>query len=349
LRYLHAFRHLPPFAGALFAAISVGAAGVVRERLSGPLHGHPFLLFFPAIILTSLLFGGGAGFVAVVLSVFAAAWVVEPERSLLLSWEQVPSLILFAVTAFICAAAIELLQVATRENIEGEERLKTTQASEQSQETRLAETLHRVRNDLGALASLLTLQSRRRPEAADALAAAANQIRVLGRLHSRFSLAADGEAVVFCDDFLRELVRDLETTHFGEGGVRLEVEAEREALPLRTASTLGLIVNELVTNAAKYAFPNGRGAIRVSFRRAEGVDTLIVADDGVGPGDRIQGSGMGSDLLHRLAGQLGGEFRRERGPNGRGTTGIETVPVEPIAPTPTDAEAGRPASAERQE
>lgn len=341
MRYLRAFRRLPPFAGTLFAAISVGIAGLVREALIGPLHPHPFLLFFPAIILTSVLFGRGAGFVAVILSIFVAAWVVEPDRSFSVTREQILPLVLFAVTATICAGAIELLRVAVRENIEGEERLKTTRASEWEKQTRLAETAHRVRNDLGALASLLTLQSRRRPEAADVLAAAANQIRVLGRLHARLSQAQDGEAVVYSDDFLNELVRDLEAAHFGERNVRVEVEADHEALKFDTASTFGLIVNELVTNAAKYAFPKGRGVIRISFRRTGGLDRLIVADDGVGPGERIQGSGMGSDLLRRLAAQLGGEFTRESGPDGRGTVATVTVPAKPMA---LEAAAGRGAS-----
>lgn len=346
LRRLRAFRRLPPVAGMLFALISVGAAGVARETLSGPLHGNPFLLFFPAVILTSVLFGGGAGFVAVALSVLVAAWVIEPEGSLQLTREQVLPLVLFAVTAFICAGAIELLHVAIRENIESEARLKTTQASDWSKQTHLSETVHRVRNDLGVLASLLTLQSRRRPEAADALAAAANQVRVLGRLHTRFSLA-DEEAVVRSDDFLGELVRDLETTRFSEGGVRLAVETDGQVLPLNTATTLGLIVNELITNAAKYAFPDGRGTIEISFHRQGDVDVLVVADDGVGPGDRVQGTGKGSELLRRLAAQLGGDFRRERRPDGRGTLATVTLPVTPIAPTPTDGDADRPASAER--
>ena len=331
LRYLRALRRLPPFAGTLFAAISVGAAGVACERLSGPLHGSPFLLFLTAIILTSLLFGGGAGFVAVVLSVFLAVWLAEPERRFRLAREQILPVALFAVTALICAGALELLRLAMGQNIEREERLKTAQASAWSQQTRLRETVHRLRNDLGALASLLTMQSRRRPEAADALAAAANQIRVLARLHTRLS-EADGAGVVSSDDFLHELVWDLEATRFSEGGVRLEVEADREALPLETATTVGLIVNELLTNAAKYAFPDGRGVIEISLRRQGDVDTVTVADDGVGPGDKVQGTGMGSELLRRLAGQLGGEFRRERRPDGRGTIATVTMPVKPITP-----------------
>jgi two-component sensor histidine kinase len=322
LRYLRALRRLPPFAGMLFALISVGAAVLVREKLGVHLHGHPFVLFFLAIILTSLLFGGGAGVLAVALSVVA----------LRLTRVEILPLTLFAVTALVFIGAIELLRVAIRE---GEERVKTTQASEWSVRTRLKETVHRLRNDLGALASLLTLQSRRRPEAADALAVAANQIRALARLHARLS-DAEGVAIVCSDEFLRELVRDLLTTHFSEKDVRLELEADRQALSLMTATTLGLIVNELVTNAAKYAFPDGRGVIEVSFWRQGDVDTLTVADDGVGPGEKVQGTGMGSDLLHRLAGQLDGAFRRERGTAGRGTIATVTMPVKPIASNPDE-------------
>jgi two-component sensor histidine kinase len=72
--------------------------------------------------------------------------------------------------------------------------------------------------------------------------------------------------------------------------------------------------------------------IRVSFRRHEDVAVLVVADDGVGAGEAVQGTGMGSDLLRRLAGQLGGEFRRERGPDDRGTVVTVTIPVKPTPP-----------------
>ncbi|HYF89993.1 sensor histidine kinase, partial [Azospirillum sp.] len=81
---------------------------------------------------------------------------------------------------------------------------------------------------------------------------------------------------------------------------------------------LGLITNELVTNAVKYAFPDGSGTVRVEFTADEGrgQGCLIVADNGIGMGEPRPGS-TGLTLVAGLAQQLGGEV--EQAPTERGT------------------------------
>lgn len=330
-RRLSPLRSLPAWVGALFAVGSVLVAGLCRELLDNPLRGHPFLLFFPAILLTSLLFDHGAGFIAAALSVVFSVWFVAPEHSFVIASPQVASLVLFAVVAFACAGAIELLQVAVCETVERDKQLRAAEASGEQKETLLVESSHRVRNDLGALANLLTLQSRRVPEAAAALEAAANQVRVLGRVHSRFS-HADGHAVVCSDDFLNELARDLQQIQCAQADFELRVEAERAELGLDTATMVGLIVNELVTNSAKYAFPQGHGLVVISFKRQGEHYVLTVADNGVGPGEETRGTGMGTDLLQRLAKQLHGEFHRGRCEKLGGTAAKVLFPAKPVTP-----------------
>jgi two-component sensor histidine kinase len=100
---------------------------------------------------------------------------------------------------------------------------------------------------------------------------------------------------------------------------------------------LGLVLNETVTNALKYAFPEGRaGTVRVRFVR-EGEDfVLTVADDGIGlpqEGDVTErrprrGSGLGTRLLSALAAQLRGTFTRRPGENGVGTVAELRFPVK---------------------
>jgi two-component sensor histidine kinase len=343
LRRLMPLRGLPGWVGAVFAVGSVLVAAVCRQLLAEPLRGHPFLLFFPPIILTSLLFDHGAGFLAAILSILVSAWFVPPDGTFRVAANQVFPLILFAVVSFACAAAIELLQLAICETADREKRLKAAEESGEQKETLLVESSHRVRNDLGALANLLTLQSRRVPEAAAALEAAANQVRVLGRVHSRFS-QADGHAVVCSDDFLKELARDLQQIQSANADFELKVDAERAELPLDTATTLGLIVNELVTNSAKYAFPHhGHGVIEVWFRKVGEDYLLCVADNGVGPGETVRGTGMGTDLLQRLAKQLHGRFERGPREHQSGTVCTLVFPVKPATPEvkPVTPEAGR--------
>jgi two-component sensor histidine kinase len=318
----------PWWAGALFAVGVVVASAAARENLGGVLHEDPYLLFFPPIILSSSLFGRGTGFVALVLSLLAVAWIVPPPQSFRIEQAHVLSVILFGLVAFICAAAIELLQLAVAMTLDRDERLQAAEASEARKSMLLSESAHRIRNDLGVLSSLLSLQSRRRPDASDALDAAAAQLKVLGRLHSRFS-EDGGPATVRSDEFLREFVEDWEGVHFADRSIRLVLSAEPAELPLNTAKTFCLIANELITNAAKYAFPEGRGVIEISFRREVDRDTLTVADDGVGLAEETQGTGLGTELIRRLAAYTGGEFTRKQRVGRPGTIGTVTLPVPP--------------------
>ncbi len=86
------------------------------------------------------------------------------------------------------------------------------------------------------------------------------------------------------------------------------------------AVAMGLVVNELVTNAAKYAFPSGRaGMITVSLRRLETGAELVVADDGVGlpPESRIRSGGLGRKLVESFARQAGAILTLGDGPGAR--------------------------------
>ena len=92
---------------------------------------------------------------------------------------------------------------------------------------------------------------------------------------------------------------------------------------------LGLVVNELVTNALKYAF-SGRseGHIRVSLVRDGGQVVLLVADDGIGMQGKVQGGGMGVPLLNGLAKSLKGKLEVDSGPRGTRAHLVFPLPAE---------------------
>lgn len=98
--------------------------------------------------------------------------------------------------------------------------------------------------------------------------------------------------------------------------IEIAVEAEPLTIMADHAVPLGLIVNELATNAIKYAFPNGAGRITLGFQRRDGEVTLTVEDNGVGMNDSSSSSGLGSRFLEAFAMQLGGTLsqgvRRDR-------------------------------------
>ena len=164
---------------------------------------------------------------------------------------------------------------------------------------------HRVMNSLQFVSSLLALQSRAagNPEVAVALDAAAARVATVGRVHRHFYLDDPGErtdALLYLERLCGELSSLL-------NGVTLEVVGEPTQVPTAKIMALGLVVNELVTNAAKH----GAKRIQVSFGCAGGPCRLCVSDDGPGlpkgfdPG---AAQGLGMRVIAALARQLGGDF-----------------------------------------
>ena len=97
----------------------------------------------------------------------------------------------------------------------------------------------------------------------------------------------------------------------------LKTDIESELLPTDRAIPIGLIVNELVTNAVKYAFPGEtKGTVMVTLKRVPGELRLTVADDGKGIDLRRANSGLGGRLVEGFAQQLGGQVERESGSQG---------------------------------
>ena len=92
----------------------------------------------------------------------------------------------------------------------------------------------------------------------------------------------------------------------------LKTDIESELLPADRAISIGLIVNELVTNAVKYGFPGeAKGTVMVTLKRVRGELRLTVADDGQGLDPRRADSGLGGRMVDAFAKQLGGKVERK--------------------------------------
>jgi two-component sensor histidine kinase len=123
------------------------------------------------------------------------------------------------------------------------------------------------------------------------------------------------------------LCRDLIESVQKENGtsIALKTDIASESLPVDRAIPLGLIVNELVTNAVKYAFPGEpKGTIAVTLKRFAGELRLTVADDGQGADPQRADSGFGGRLVDSFARQLGGQV--ERVSSNKGTSVCLTLP-----------------------
>ncbi|MBM9536090.1 PAS domain S-box protein [Desulfobulbus alkaliphilus] len=186
-------------------------------------------------------------------------------------------------------------------------------------EVLLREIHHRVKNNLAAIISLMDMQRRtlEDPNGQVIFTELSNRIRSMSLVHEKL-YRADSLATIDFHDYTQALISHLRTT-FGSPEITCLVDAPGSNIPLDLASPCGLIVNELVTNALKYAFPEGKPRpgnndcrILVSFHRDKDTYTLTVADNGIGwpPGfDWTETKTLGMTLVRMLGRhQLGGQY-----------------------------------------
>ena len=154
--------------------------------------------------------------------------------------------------------------------------------AEEKKSLLFSELAHGVANNFAAIAALISLKSLSMGnfKARAVLDEAIEQIKVMGRVHARLR-AGDQEALLDSEEFFGELCNDLRASVACGRSVSIECKADSLPISMDQASSLGLIVNELVTNAIKHAFPHGRtGRIRVAFEAFKGELRLRVEDDG---------------------------------------------------------------------
>ena len=191
-----------------------------------------------------------------------------------------------------------------------------TWLDERQHAERLLELNHRMKNNLANVAALLRLQGARAsdPAVREQLSKAANRVDAVSDAHACLYRFGENETVDL-GAYLADLCERLGRALMEEGRVTLEVDAASIRGPSDRALPLGIIVNELVTNAAKYAYPGAaQGKVRVSLRPTSEGMSLIVADDGRGlPADLAnKPGGLGMPLVRSLVRQLGGSLQIQR-------------------------------------
>lgn len=202
---------------------------------------------------------------------------------------------------------------------EAEEKLRLAL---KEREVMLREIHHRVKNNIQIVASLLRLQSRRTEDARarEALIDSQNRIRSMALIHEKLYQTNDFSCIAL-EGYFQNMGSHLLTV-FREtaGEVRLAVDARDVALDINRAIPLGLIVNELLTNALKHAFSGRRdGEILIRLvRRPEGAHILTVKDNGIGFPDSHagpKGDSLGLEIVRDLVGQIDGslEIRNDAG------------------------------------
>lgn len=195
--------------------------------------------------------------------------------------------------------------------------------------------MHRFKNDMTIVTALLRTQARQLKDdvARTALQNMTNRILVMSRVHERLRVGSCATSVVSTDEFIAGLCDDLKASLLDLRPITVEADLEAHTLEHERAVAVGLIINEAVTNALKYAFPNdAHGTVRVSFHRHSGEFILQVTDDGAGyaPGREPQSGGtggMGSKLIRSMAQQLNGRLVIQPDHGAPGTTVQVSFPV----------------------
>ena len=183
----------------------------------------------------------------------------------------------------------------------------------------LKEIHHRVKNNLQIISSLLNLQSRKLkdPKARASFIESNNRIRSIATLHEQLYRSKDLSRIDFSAHIRNMTNHLLRSYGVGYDCIRVEIDSEQIYLDINTAIPLGLIVNELVSNAIKHGFEGmEKGEIRIEFRRSHDKYTLGVSNNGNRfPGDVSLASSatLGLELVSSLSRQLKGNITMTSG------------------------------------
>ena len=212
--------------------------------------------------------------------------------------------LLLSLLAF---SLINNIRQKKRSNLLLEEKNSTIQLKSQQNETLLKEIHHRVKNNLQTISSLLYLQSANITDvdAKEAITQGQHRVESMALIHKNLYMR-DNLAGIEMKDYLTRLVNNLKESYTSPGQeVEVNINMPTAEVNVDTAIPLGLITNELLTNAFKYAFANNKnGKIDITFSTKSNSDFFLkISDNGIG--NRKESKGFGSQLISLLVKQLG--------------------------------------------
>lgn len=212
-------------------------------------------------------------------------------------------------------------QVLEEQKVAIEQKNDVISSSLQEKESLLKEIHHRVKNNLQVISSILNLQSSSLKDqvALDAIKDGQNRVKTIALIHQKLYQTEDLSKVDF-QEYTQQLILFLSVTFkVPNKDIKTNVLANDIQMDIDTAVSIGLIINELVTNAYKYAFESrSKGEIRIELKKSEDGFTLQVSDNGIGLPDEFDmtiPTTLGMRLVRMLSRQLKGKlsFKNENG------------------------------------
>jgi two-component sensor histidine kinase len=293
-----------------FALMCVGVATALRLAIDPYVEGIQYVTFFPAVIITTLVSGLGAGLFGLVLSVGACAFfLLAPRFSFYI--EKLPDLLttsLFVLVTFSIMILIAGMRFAIERCRELYDRLEQHEAALREREERLAvvvaELQHRTRNLISVVGTIADNTLRTSSTFDDFRARYHDRLDVLGRVQGLLFRRNDGGRVTF--DELIETELNAQSIPIGDGGA-VTLDGPRD-IPLRsgTVQTLAMVLHELLTNAVKYgALKQPRGHLAIRWRQETSAENgqpwlhLDWKESGVEMPPFPQHTGQGRELIER--------------------------------------------------
>lgn len=207
----------------------------------------------------------------------------------------------------------------------------------------LDETHHRVKNNFQLVSSILQMQANnsKNTNLISILMDCNNRILAMANLHESMYRHRE-EEVIELDEFIHSIVRNIKEAMLTSTEIDIQLEIHQRALNQNQAIPVGLIVNELVTNSIKYAFPNakkGNIKIHISFGSNSHI-LLLVEDDGIGftvnDVENIEKDSLGTKLVKIFTSQLNGELifnsEKDKGSSYQITFPFEEPRLHPVNP-----------------
>jgi two-component sensor histidine kinase len=308
----------------VLTGIVISGAFVGLRLAMAPLLGNiaPFSLALLGMVLATLIAGWRSGLVAIVIGV-GIIWylVLQPHGSDGPAPDPLASLAAASITAGLILLALAVYQREVRAGeIDRQRRIHFLGHA-------LREMDHRTKNNFQIVMSVLQLQANRsqNEEAQAALAEAVERLKAISSVYDSLTLSGQGLGAVRLQDQLQRIC-DRARDGLLPDGVTIEAELEPILVPHETGACIGIVVNELITNACKHAFPDRSGRIHVTCRRDGQEARIAVADDGRGiPGSAHGRRGLGSRLIQAFVQRLKG--RSEVQSSETGTTHVIMVPL----------------------
>jgi len=253
-----------------------------------------------------------------------AVWSETPAKLVIQVYPAFWQTLWFQLTAALIVIGILFLvyryrismETIRRHELEQAVKLRTSEIAKERDTNAilLQEIHHRVKNNLQIIVSLLSLQSRfiTNPALLSTFGEIQNRIRSMSLIHQKMYKTEDLKSINI-EEYIRDLSNNLVSTYRLSNQVDLDVHVEVNSFSSDTLTPLGLIVNEVISNALKYAFEEDRrGSISVSLKKVDDEKyEMIIGDDGVGMDQSIfekEGESFGTELISALVEQLNGSI-----------------------------------------